>query len=92
MWSTPGLYSWTNVVSNVLNELLNIIKQFNTILYADDINLFYNSKPFSQETLDALNKDLGIFYQCTVTNKLTLNFSKTHAMTVPEIPACQTAK
>ena len=75
-----------------VNELPNILKQLNTILHADDTNLFYNSKPFSQETLDALNKDLGIFYQCTVTNKLTLNFSKTHAMTVPEIPACQTAK
>ena len=33
-----------------INELPNILKQFNTIYYADGTNLFYNSKSFSQET------------------------------------------
>ena len=58
-----------------INQLPNILKYFSTILYADDTNLFYNSKTLSQEILDVLNNDLGTFYKWTAANKLTLNLS-----------------
>ena len=76
MWSTPGFHTWTLTVYLYINDLCNISRVLKSILFADDINLFY-----SNENLDVLfevlNKELQTLTTWFSVNRLSLNVKKT---------------
>ena len=64
------------------NEVPDLFNTLNPILYADDTNLFYESKTCNMSDIQAINSELQNFYNWTLINKLSLNLSKTCAMII----------
>ena len=64
-----------------VNELPSIFENFSTILYADDTTLCIKG-PSPDILINQCNRDLEIFYNWTVANRLSINFDKTFLLLV----------
>ena len=62
-----------------INDLPNISKAFNYLLYADDSNLYLSHRSPTQ-LIHIANKELDKLYFWCTANRLSLNFSKSHYM------------
>ena len=62
-----------------INDLPNILTVFTPILYADDTNLFLESKDLDEQ-ISAVNNELNEIQKWCTMNKLTLNVDKTNFM------------
>ena len=58
-----------------INDLSNKLKYLNPIFYADDTNLFYESKDLNAD-IDLINSDLNVLNEWCTENRLTINFEK----------------
>ena len=59
-----------------INDLPYIFENFTSILYADDTTLCLKG-PSPEILFEQCNRDLDIFYNWTVSNRLSINFDKT---------------
>ena len=58
------------------SSIVNIELLVHLVLYADDMNLFYNHKSLAQ-AVNVMNNELFLLQQWLLANKLTINISKT---------------
>lgn len=64
-----------------INDLVKHSKIFNTILFADDTNLFFTSKNLNYD-IDLINDSLDLVKKWCFSNKLTLNVDKTNYLII----------
>ena len=64
-----------------INDLFFYTQSFNTILFADDTNLFFETKS-PDEDIETINKGLNIVNTWCSNNKLTLNIEKTNFIVI----------
>ena len=62
-----------------INDLPNVSKLFTSILCADDTTLLVQHSTY-RKLLRSINGDLPKLYECTKSNRLSLNLDKTYAM------------
>ena len=60
-----------------INDLYKYLKILKPIVYADDTNLFVESKDLNS-MVELINEDLNILYNWCIMNKLSINFAKTN--------------
>ena len=78
MWSSPrGSVLGPLLFLLFINDLPNVSKQLDFILFADDTNIYVEAGGLvSIETI--MNKELTKLQEWLITNKLALNVSKTN--------------
>ena len=64
-----------------INDLANTAPTFKTILFADDTNLFYESRDINRN-VNELNSDLNKIGNWCMQNKLTINIEKTNLIVI----------
>ena len=79
MWDAPGLYIRPPPLSALYNDLCNVSKLVDFILFADDTNTFFSHKDFNLLS-ETLNSEMCKLTQWCRANKLSINFKKSNFM------------
>ena len=73
MRSSPGIYPWALLFLIYINDLCNVSDVLDSILFADDTNIFFNEIKFLSKTI---NNELAKLTQRFLANKLSINLKK----------------
>ena len=79
MWRTAGFNTWPTPLSDIyrINDLCNVSKALDFILFADDTNIFFSHKDpiFLMELVNTELQNLSCWFQA---NKLSINVKKSN--------------
>ena len=77
MWRTAGFNTWSTPLSDYINDLCNVSKVLEFILFADDTNIFFphNDPNFLLELVNTELKKLSCWFQAS---KLAINVKKSN--------------
>ena len=78
MWRTAGFNTWNTPLSDIyINDLCNVSKVLDFILFADDTNIFFSHKDpiFLMELVNTELQNLSCWFQA---NKLSINVKKSN--------------
>ena len=64
-----------------INDLFHYTQSFNTILFADDTNLFFETNSLDED-ITTINRGLNVVNNWCAVNKLTLNVKKTNFIVI----------
>ena len=75
MWRTAGFNTWSTPLSDYINDLCNVSKALDLILFADDTNIFFSHKypNFLMELVNTELQNLSCWFQA---NKLSITLTK----------------
>ena len=76
MRSTARIYPWTIVIYNNVNDLPSASNLLNTIMFAEDTNLYFEHKDMSV-LFSTVNRELQNINEWFISYKLSLNVKKT---------------
>ena len=82
MWCTTRFYPWPISVLIYINDMPNCLEKANIRTYADDTTLFYFSTSL-QDLEKTINEEFNHLLSYCSANKLSVNFKKTHYITIP---------
>ena len=77
MWGAPGLYIRPLLFLLYINDLCNVSKVVDFILFADDTNIFFSHKDFNSLP-EILNSELCKLTHWCRANKLSIDLRKSN--------------